>query len=83
MRTASCFHLVGACGLEKHFVTRKWHRFSAQSRADWVEKIRWRYDPLAAARLPDDFAARDQALKDCDYVLSLNFSGPFWQLRKW
>ena len=67
----------------KDFVTRKWHRFPVQSRADFEEKIRWRYDAKAEGRFPKDFEARCAALKDRDYVASIHFNGPFWQLREW
>jgi hypothetical protein len=67
----------------KDFVTRKWHRFPVESRQDWEEKIRWRYDPSAPGRFPADFAARCRALHEREQVLSISFSGPFWQLREW
>ena len=67
----------------KDFVTRKWHRFPAQTRQDWVEKLQWRYDPHSPERFPTDFSARCLALQDRDYVLRLDFTGPFWQLREW
>ncbi len=35
----------------KDFVTRHWHSFPVQSRADWEEKIRWRYDPARSRPL--------------------------------
>ena len=53
----------------KDFVTRKWHRFPVQNRHDWVEKIKWRYDPDQAGRFPVDFDARCRALKDRQTVL--------------
>jgi uroporphyrinogen-III decarboxylase len=67
----------------KDFVTRKWHSFPVESRADWEEKLRWRYDPEAPGRFPEDFEARCAALRERDYVLSIAFSGAFWQLREW
>ncbi len=67
----------------KDFVTRKWHSFPVESRADWEEKLRRRYDPEAPGRFPEDFEARCAALRDRDYVLSIAFSGAFWQLREW
>lgn len=67
----------------KDFVSRRWLRFPVQSRQDWEEKIKWRYDPRHPARFPADFAARCRALRDRDYVLRVNFRGPFWQLRDW
>ena len=67
----------------KDFVTRKWHRFPVQNRQDWEEKIRWRYDPRSPGRFPADFTERCRALQGRDYVLSLGWNGPFWQLREW
>ncbi|MDF1514382.1 MAG: uroporphyrinogen decarboxylase family protein [Anaerolineae bacterium] len=67
----------------KDFVTRKWHSFPVKTRQDWEEKIRWRYEPRAASRFPDDFDTRCAKLRERDYVLGLTFSGPFWQLREW
>lgn len=67
----------------KDFVTRKWHRFPVQNRADFEERMKWRYDPKAEGRFPADFAARCAALRERDYPLTVNFNGPFWQLREW
>jgi len=67
----------------KDFVTRKWHRFPVQSRADWEERIKWRYDPNHPDRFPADFAERCRLLRRRDHVLSINVNGPFWQLREW
>ena len=67
----------------KDFVTRKWHCFPVKTRKDWEEKIKWRYDPHAKSRYPEDFISRCQTLQNRDYVLGLTFSGPFWQLREW
>ncbi len=47
----------------KDFVTRKWHRFPVQSRADWEEKMKWRYDPRHPERFPADFGERCRLLK--------------------
>lgn len=67
----------------KDFVTRKWHSFPVQTREDWLEKIRWRYDPHAPGRFPDDFDRRCRVLRGRDYPLRMSFNGPFWQLREW
>jgi uroporphyrinogen decarboxylase len=64
------------------FVTRSWIRCPVESRADWSGMTR-RYDPADPRRLPADFAARAERLRDRPYVLGFNFSGPFWQLREW
>jgi hypothetical protein len=67
----------------KDFVTRRWHSFPVQSRQDWEQKMRWRYDPDDPARFPDDFAVRCQLLHHREQVLQLTISGPFWQMREW
>jgi uroporphyrinogen decarboxylase len=67
----------------KDFVTRKWHRFPVQTRRDWEERIKWRYDPRHPERFPADFEARCAALRERDYALRLTVNGPFWQLREW
>ncbi len=67
----------------KDFVTRKWHRFPVQSRADWEERMRWRYDPRHPERFPPDFAERCRQLRQRDYVVQISINGPFWQLREW
>jgi len=66
----------------KDFVTRKWHAFPVESRADF-EEMKKRYDPDEPARYPADWAARVQRLKSRDYPASINFPGPFWQMREW
>ena len=67
----------------KDFVTRKWHRFPVESPADFEAKLKWRYDPQDPNRFPDDFEARCAELRERDYVVTLSFSGPFWQMREW
>ncbi|MBN1584232.1 MAG: hypothetical protein JXA89_26215, partial [Anaerolineae bacterium] len=67
----------------RDFVTRKWHRFPVQSRQDWDERIKWRYDPHDSRRFPDDFWQRCEAAQDRDTPLSISFNGPFWQIREW
>jgi uroporphyrinogen-III decarboxylase len=64
------------------FVTRTWIKCPVESRADW-EEMKTRYDVNAAARFPEDFCDRADALRDRDYVSGIGFSGPFWQLREW
>ena len=66
----------------KDFVTRKWHKFPVETRADW-EEMKARYDPRSPGRFPADFEERCAALRDRDYVVSIGFNGPFWQLREW
>ncbi len=67
----------------KDFVTRHWHSFPVKTRTDWVEKIKWRYNPDDPLRFPSDFAERCKKLNQRDYPLRLSLSGPFWQLREW
>jgi len=66
----------------KDFVTRKWHKFPVESRADF-EDMKKRYDPDDPVRYPEDFAERARAMRDRDYVVTVHFAGPFWQLREW
>ncbi len=66
----------------KDFVTRRWHKWPVAGREDW-EQMKWRYDPKAPERFPEDFERRCQALKDRDYVARVHFNGPFWQMREW
>ncbi len=66
----------------KDFVTRKWHKFPVENRADWDE-MKWRYDPAGAGRFPDDFEERCEKMKGHDYLVTIHFNGPFWQLREW
>ena len=67
----------------KDFVTRKWHRFPVQTRQDWEERIKWRYDQKHPDRVPADFAERCRLLRQRDHTLSISVNGPFWQLREW
>jgi uroporphyrinogen-III decarboxylase len=66
----------------KDFVTRKWHKFPVESRADF-EEMKKRYNPDESKRYPADFAERVKKMRNRDYVVSLHVSGPFWQLREW
>ena len=66
----------------KDFVTRKWHRFPVENRADW-DAIKWRYDPAAPGRHPTDLDDRCRRLQDRNYLVGLHFNGPFWQMREW
>lgn len=66
----------------KDFVTRKWHRFAVQNRADW-EAMKARYDPNDPQRLTPEFweACRRAEASGCAVTVGVN--GPFWQLREW
>ena len=66
----------------KDFVTRKWHAFPVTKREDF-EEMKLRYDPEDPARYPADFDQKAMELQDRDFILTLNFAGPFWQLREW
>ncbi len=63
-------------------ITRKWHKFPVESEKDW-EEMKKRYNPKTPGRFPEDFKERCEKLKKRDYALSVNISGPFWQLREW
>ncbi|NLA59126.1 MAG: hypothetical protein GX855_09545 [Firmicutes bacterium] len=66
----------------KDFVTRKWHKFPVETRADWDEMKR-RYDPKSPGRYPDNFDDFCQSLGKNGEVVHLAVNGPFWQLREW
>ena len=64
------------------FVTRRWVKCPVESRADW-DDMKWRYDAGDPARYPADAAKLVARLKDRTWPISINISGPFWQLREW
>ncbi len=64
------------------FVTRKWHKFPVENRADFAA-MKERYDATDPDRYPEDFDERVVRLRDRKGVATLSFSGPFWQLREW
>ena len=66
----------------KDFVTRKWHKFPVETRADW-EAMKLRFDTHTPGRFPDDFEARCERNRDRDTIVSIHFNGPFWQMREW
>ncbi len=66
----------------RDFVTRKWHRFPVKSRADWEDRMKWRFDPKDPRRFPPDFEERCARLRERDYPLTIGFNGPFWQIRE-
>jgi uroporphyrinogen decarboxylase len=66
----------------RDFVTRKWHKFPVESRADFGQ-MKTRFDPTTPGRLPEDFEQRAARWKERDYPLTFGFNGPFWQLREW
>jgi uroporphyrinogen decarboxylase len=58
------------------FVTRRWIKCPVENRADWTVMMK-RYDPNDPVRIGNTGA------RNPDIPLSLNFNGPFWQLREW
>jgi uroporphyrinogen decarboxylase len=66
----------------KDFVTRKWHKFPVETRADF-ERMKERYRTEAAGRFPTDFAERCRRLRERDYFVEVVLPGPFWQMREW
>ena len=66
----------------KDFVTRKWHKFPVETRADF-EEMKKRYRPEDPERYPEDFEARVRILRERDEVCAINIPGPFWQMREW
>ncbi len=66
----------------KDFVTRKWHKFPVETRKDWQD-MKKRYDPDDPVRFPENFDQLAEANKNRDWVQTLGFHGPFWQLREW
>ncbi|NLM77120.1 MAG: hypothetical protein GX173_03425 [Ruminococcaceae bacterium] len=66
----------------KDFVTRRWHRFPVETRADWAE-MKLRYQAQDPARLPEDLAGKAQHARHDGAVLTETFNGVFWQLREW
>jgi hypothetical protein len=67
----------------KDFVTRRWHRWPVESRQDWEEKIKWRYDAADPRRFTPEFWARAEAAAASGRAVSLSVNGPFWQMREW
>ncbi len=67
----------------KDFVTRHWHSFPVKNRADWEEKIRWRYNPADPLRFTPEFWAAAEAAQASGKAVTITVNGPFWQLREW
>jgi uroporphyrinogen decarboxylase len=66
----------------KDFVTRRWIRCPVEGREDWL-RMKQRYVVDAPGRFADDFAGRCAAAAQRAAVLSVQFPGPFWQMREW
>ncbi len=67
----------------KDFVTRHWHKWPVESRADWEEKIKWRYDSRDPARFSPEFWERAKAAEASGRAVTISINGPFWQMREW
>jgi uroporphyrinogen decarboxylase len=66
----------------KDFVTRKWHKFPVETRADW-EGMKDRFQMDAPERFALDVVEAAGAPESRPFVVSIDFNGPFWQLREW
>ncbi len=66
----------------KDFVTRKWHKFPVESRADW-ENMTWRYNPNDPARLSEAFWEAARGAEASGRAVAISINGPFWQMREW
>jgi hypothetical protein len=66
----------------KDFVTRKWHKFPVETREDW-ERMKKRYQVDTPGRFPRAFTDACRAAEAREFILSMELSGPFWQLREW
>lgn len=67
----------------KDFVTRHWHSFPVKNRADWEEKIKWRYDPADPLRFTPELWEKAEAAQASGKAVVLSINGPFWQMREW
>lgn len=68
--------------IPRDFVTRRWLKCPVENREDW-ENMKSRYNPDDPARIPSDMKEIGESVKDRDYVMGVQFNGPFWQLREW
>lgn len=66
----------------KDFVTRKWIAFPVKNRQDF-EQMKKRYNPEDPIRYPENFDSLVKQFRKRDFITTLNFPGPFWQLREW
>lgn len=66
----------------KDFVTRKWHKFPVETRKDW-ERMKERFQVDTPGRIPQAFSNAYERPESREFILSLELSGPFWQLREW
>lgn len=66
----------------KDFVTRRWIKCPIENRDEW-EDMKKRYDADDPDRIPENINELGDKTEERDYVIGLNFPGPFWQLREW
>jgi uroporphyrinogen-III decarboxylase len=66
----------------KDFCTRRWIRCPVETPEDWA-RMKERFDVDAPERFPADFAERCSRARDRTGMLTIAFSGPFWQMREW
>ncbi|MCE5278771.1 MAG: hypothetical protein ABFD92_17935 [Planctomycetaceae bacterium] len=66
----------------RDFCTRRWIKCPVENRDDW-DAMKVRYDLDAPGRFPADFTDRCARAAVRDWLLTVHFSGPFWQLREW
>lgn len=64
------------------FVTRKWHKFPVETRADW-EQMQERYCLDTPGRFPERLDMWAATLDHAQTIVTFNVNGPFWQLREW
>lgn len=64
------------------FVTRRWIRCPVETWEDW-ENMKHRYDPRDPRRFPEDVRTLSDQLHNRDWVVAVEFAGPFWQMREW
>ena len=64
------------------FCTRSWIKCPVETRKDW-EDMKKRYDVDDPGRFSDDAPELGQRLADRKHPITINISGPFWQLREW
>jgi uroporphyrinogen decarboxylase len=66
----------------RDFVTRKWHKFPVETRDDW-EGMKGHYRLDAPTRFGGTFSEPCPTLESREFILTVDFNGPFWQLREW
>ncbi len=66
----------------KDFVTRKWHKFPVETREDW-ERMKTRFQVDAPGRFAGELEWGCPPPESHEFILSVDFDGPFWQLREW